>query len=69
MLVQIPVSQTAVPNAVVAMREWLDRNGCPETRFETGSAETDAIMIRVEFRTVRPAIAFCQAFDPIAVSH
>src|SRR5688572_6691405 len=37
MLVHVTVGRAAFANALGAMREWLDRNGCPEVRFETAT--------------------------------
>jgi len=69
MLVQITVSPAILPTAIGAMREWLDRSGCPDTRFETATPGTDDKgPINVEFGNVRPAIGFCRAFDPLAAA-
>ena len=69
MLVQITLSSAILPTAIGGMREWLDRNGYPDARFETAAPGTDdKVRVEVEFGSVRPAMGFCRAFDPLAAA-
>jgi hypothetical protein len=48
--------------AMVAMREWLDRNGYEATRFKYDQHE-DAVVVSVDFTGEVAAEAFARRFD------
>jgi hypothetical protein len=59
--VRTHVAQTALAATMSAMRQWLDRNGNPDIRFETAKDEA-GIWISLEFPADNVAYAFERRF-------
>lgn len=63
MIVEVPISASALAGTMANMRSWLDTNHCTPIRFEMKSDKPRAILIRVEFKDSVEGEGFRRAFD------